>query len=240
MAAAVCLSPQAPAAASVMPSATAHHATVPKAYQHGPSPAQLLAAARHVTAHKSGSSLPHWYTVRPGDTLSSIAGHLYHNSSAWPALYWRNHAHIRWANIITAGQQLRVPREPAHIPAAPKQLAPAPAHTIAHYTPRHASTAATEQPQSQPAPATSTATWNGSYPGGAFGACVVSRESGGNPQVMNSSGHYGLYQFAESTWVAYGGNAADFGHASVGEQNQVFANALARGGESNWSPYDGC
>ena len=69
---------------------------------------------------------------------------------------------------------------------------------------------------------------------------MIARESGGNSQVMNSSGHYGLYQFSESTWVAYGGSAADFGHASVGEQNQVFGNAIARGGQSNWSPYDGC
>jgi hypothetical protein len=58
---------------------------------------------------------------------------------------------------------------------------------------------------------------------------------------MNSSGHYGLFQFSFSTWVAYGGNPNDFGHASVAEQEQVFANALASpGGENNWAPYDGC
>jgi Transglycosylase-like domain len=68
----------------------------------------------------------------------------------------------------------------------------------------------------------------------------VARESGGNAQIMNASGHYGLYQFSESTWVAYGGNPADFGHASVAEQDQLFATALAEGGESNWAPYDGC
>jgi Transglycosylase-like domain len=79
-----------------------------------------------------------------------------------------------------------------------------------------------------------------SVPGGSFGACVVSRESGGNPQVMNSSGHYGLYQFSASTWARYGGNPADFGHASAAEQNKVFATALAQGGRFNWSPYDGC
>jgi len=78
-----------------------------------------------------------------------------------------------------------------------------------------------------------------SYSG--FQACVIARESGGNSQVMNSSGHYGLYQFAASTWAAYGGNPATFGHASVAEQNQVFANAMATpGGKNNWSPYDGC
>jgi hypothetical protein len=26
----------------------------------------------------------------------------------------------------------------------------------------------------------------------------------------------------------------------VAEQEQVFMNALARGGEFNWAPYDGC
>jgi hypothetical protein len=26
----------------------------------------------------------------------------------------------------------------------------------------------------------------------------------------------------------------------VAEQNQVFNNAIAQGGQSNWSPYDGC
>jgi len=57
---------------------------------------------------------------------------------------------------------------------------------------------------------------------------------------MNGSGHYGLYQFSASTWAEYGGNPADFGDASVAEQNQVFANAMASGGESNWSAYDGC
>ena len=85
-----------------------------------------------------------------------------------------------------------------------------------------------------------TGTFPGGIPGGAFGQCVVQRESGGNPQIMNGSGHYGLYQFSASTWAEYGGNPADFGHASVAEQNQVFANALAQGGEFNWAPYDGC
>jgi len=73
-----------------------------------------------------------------------------------------------------------------------------------------------------------------------FQQCVITRESGGNSQVMNSSGHYGLYQFSASTWQAYGGSAGSFGHASASEQTQVFNNAMAQGGQSNWSPYDGC
>jgi hypothetical protein len=50
--------------------------------------------------------------------------------------------------------------------------------------------------------------------GSSFQQCVISRESGGNAQVMNSSGHYGLYQFSASTWAAARGNPADFGHAA--------------------------
>ena len=85
--------------------------------------------------------------------------------------------------------------------------------------------------------ATVAVTYSGS---GSFQSCVIARESGGNPQVMNASGHYGLYQFSYATWVAYGGSPASFGHASVAEQNQVFDNAIAAGGQSNWSAYDGC
>jgi len=85
--------------------------------------------------------------------------------------------------------------------------------------------------------ASTTGTYHGSS---SFEQCVIARESGGNSQVMNSSGHYGLYQFSESTWEAYGGSAASFGHASAATQRQVFDNAMAQGGQSNWSPYDGC
>jgi soluble lytic murein transglycosylase-like protein len=100
--------------------------------------------------------------------------------------------------------------------------------------PQPSRTQAASYPSYTPLPSPS-----GAY--GSFQACVIARESGGNPQVMNASGHYGLYQFSYSTWVAYGGSPADFGHASVAEQDRVFANAMATpGGESNWAPYDGC
>jgi len=226
MAAAACLAPQAQAA--VQPAAVADAATYT-----GHAAAQLLAATR--TGHKAGSARLVRYTVRPGDSLSAIAGHFYHKPDAWPVLYWANHGQIHWANIVTAGQVLQVPAEPAKIPSAPALLGPpalAPAPAPAEAAPAAVSPAY--------APAAPTASYSGGVPGGSFGQCVVARESGGNAQVMNSTGHYGLYQFSASTWAAYGGSAADFGHASVAQQNQVFANALAAGGQSNWSPYDGC
>jgi len=69
---------------------------------------------------------------------------------------------------------------------------------------------------------------------------VIQRESGGNPQVWNPTGHWGLYQFSQATRAAYGGNPAAFGRASAAEHTSVFDTAIARGGEGNWSLYDGC
>jgi len=253
VAAASFLSQQVPALASAAPAAagTPHSAVLDATYSPGMTTAQLVSATRQAVlgtmqrawqAKPASAARPAMYTVRPGDSLSAIAGRVYHNSDAWPVLYWANRSQIRWADDIQSGQVLRVPAEPATIPAPPAQLAaPAPA------APRHASTApvvaqspAPAAPAPAPAPAP-VASSSGPWPGGAFGNCVVERESGGNPQVMNSSGHYGLYQFSFSTWVAYGGNPNDFGHASIAEQEQVFLNAMATpGGANNWAPYDGC
>jgi len=196
----------------------------------GLTPAQLLSSARKAVATASARSAT--YTVREGDSLSAIASRVYHDQAAWPAIYWANHSKVRWANDISVGQVLTIPAKPARIPAAPGQLgntAVAPVATSQAGTPQVAS------PVSAPVQAAST--YSGS---GGFTSCVIARESGGNSQVMNSSGHYGLYQFSASTWAAYGGSPAAFGNASVAEQNQVFNNALAAGGQSNWSAYDGC
>ena len=244
LAAAICLSPQ---AAPVAGAAPAHTAVLDAVTQQAATSTPMATSAPAATstgqtaqttatagARGSADSLPATYKVRPGDSLSSIAMRLYHDRADWTALYWRNHRHVHWADDIYAGQVLKVPAKPASTPHAPTSLrpslpeAPAPAPS------------APAQATSGPTTGSSTATASTATPGGAFGACVVARESGGNPQIMNATGHYGLYQFSESTWVEYGGSAADFGHATVAEQNQVFANALAAGGESNWAPYDGC
>jgi LysM repeat protein len=244
MTAAACLAPSAmaeplPAHTVAQPAAAAQQAAVTDAASYtGVSTAHLLAASRQATGHRAASAQAVTYTVRPGDSLSTIAGRVYHNSNAWPVLYWANRSQIRWANNITVGQVLKVPAKPAKIPSAPGLLGPgAPVPTLASAAPAPAEATAVTPAYASAAPA---ASYSGGTPGGSFGQCVVASESGGNSQVMNSSGHYGLYQFSEGTWVAYGGSAASFGNASVAQQNQVFANALAQGGQSNWSAYDGC
>jgi resuscitation-promoting factor RpfB len=230
----------APAGAATVQATGVEHATTAEQAQKAGTEPQLLASIREAAAQKPAARTEtKKYTVKEGDSLSKIAKSEYKESAAWPVIYYANRGQIKWANEISAGQKLTIPAKPAKIPAAPSQLgpaapAPAPVHTesapVTHSTSTEAAPASSSHTEAA-------ATYSGSS---GFQSCVISRESGGNSQVMNSSGHYGLYQFSESTWEAYGGSAADFGHASVGEQNQVFNNAIARGGESNWSAYDGC
>jgi hypothetical protein len=76
--------------------------------------------------------------------------------------------------------------------------------------------------------------------GGSYQQCVLNAENGGSYSWGTGNGG-GAYQFLASTWAANGGNPADYGSAGPAEQDQVFANAMAKpGGASNWSPYDGC
>ena len=232
VAAAFCLAPQALADPSPA-QGTANHAVVADAASRlSPSAVQLLSVIKQTEQRQAGSGQASWYTVKAGDSLSAIAERSYHNEKAWPVLYWANRSRIHWANVIEAGQVLRIPVEPARIPAPPALLGPA-----------SIPMAETAAPQATPASASAQGaveTSSSATPGGSFAQCVIARESGGQTQVMNPTGHYGLYQFSASTWAAYGGSPADFGHASASEQNRVFNNAIASGGQSNWSAYDGC
>jgi LysM repeat protein len=202
--------------------------------------ARAAAAAVAAAATVTQAVTPAKYTVKAGDTLSIIAKRVYHDPRYWPVLYWANHKHLRYANEITEGQVLSVPAKPAKVPHAPSSLGPAPVQSSAPATATPATTAPATTAPATTAPAQVANTTVSTSGDSSFQACVIARESGGNSQVVNASGHYGLYQFSASTWAAYGGSPADFGHASVAEQNQVFNNAIAQGGQSNWSAYDGC
>jgi LysM repeat protein len=164
----------------------------------------------------------HTITVRPGDSLSAIASKACGNASDWTGIYQQNSVVVGSnPNLIYPGERLTFKCNAATIETA---------------------LASPQDPPADP-PASSSGTSAVIYHGSgnsSFQACVIARESGGDPQITNSSGHYGLYQFSASTWAEYGGNPADFGDASISEQNQVFDNAMAAGGEYNWSPYDGC
>jgi LysM repeat protein len=223
--------PGAHAATRPAPEAAAHHAEAATVVAPPATLAELLTVAQ--PAAKGRHHRPATYTVKPGDTLSSIAQRLYHSPRYWTVLYWANKAEIGSSDEITPGQVLKVPSRPAKIPAPP--AAPAPAATS--YDTGGGSGSGTGGTTASTAPPAATTT--SSSGGSAFQQCVIQRESGGNPNAWNGP-YWGLYQFSASTWAEYGGNPADFGKAGVAEQNQVFENAMAAGGESNWAPYDGC
>jgi len=185
-------------------------------------PAATLAA---IEIHREAAARPPAeIVVRRGDSLSGIAARY---RIEWPGLYEANRAVIgENPNLLNPGERLRIPSAAKAARLAASYRPP----VISAVTP---AAAPTETVAMQDAPAEPAAA-------GSFQECVISRESGGDPQVMNGSGHYGLYQFSYSAWVAAGGNPADFGNASVAEQNQVFATAYATDGTSPWAPYDGC
>jgi LysM repeat protein len=169
---------------------------------------------------------PERYRVRSGDTLSSIAQHRYHHAADWACIYDANKATVSDPSLILVGQELKLPAHVSSHCVAP-QAKQIPVLTAVSASPV----------QEQSAPVQAQSTYAGS---GSMQECIITAESGGNSQIMNSSGHYGLYQFSYGTWVANGGNPADFGNASVAEQNQVFYSTVAASGYSSWTPYDGC
>ena len=73
----------------------------------------------------------------------------------------------------------------------------------------------------------------------ALGICIRNAEEGGSYAWGPGNGG-GAYQFAIGTWEAYGGAASQFGVAGPAYQDQIFDNAIAAGGASNWTAYDGC
>jgi hypothetical protein len=73
----------------------------------------------------------------------------------------------------------------------------------------------------------------------ALGICIRNSEEGGSYAWGPGNGG-GAYQFLLSTWEKYGGAANDYGVAGPAYQDQIFNNAIAAGGASNWTAYDGC
>jgi hypothetical protein len=162
-------------------------------------------------------------TVRSGQYLSKIAQEDCGDPADWTGIFAANREKISNPDRIYPGEQLKLNCHRAPVPAiTTTTTVTARPQYRSHYVP----------------PVTSEVI--GTAGMGGFQSCVIARESGGRTQVMNSSGHYGLYQFSSSTWAAPGGNPSDFGRASASEQTQVFWNTVHADGTSDWAPYDGC
>jgi LysM repeat protein len=163
------------------------------------------------------------YTVRSGDTLSSIAARFYGNAADWTWLYHVNEAKISNPNDIYVGEVLSVPVDP---PA-----------NAASYAPRHAKAATTLTSSVKTVTGGTLscsgleALWTsaGGAPGEAFMAAEIAMaESGGNQYALSPTDDYGYWQInashgpAMATFNAYG--------------NARAAIAISDDG-TNWSPW---
>jgi hypothetical protein len=101
--------------------------------------------------------------------------------------------------------------------------------------------AATQQPTTSPSPTSSPApsSGGGDAADSPLGVCIRDAEEGGSYAWGPGNGG-GAYQFLLGTWENYGGAASEYGVAGPAYQNQIFDNAVAAGGASNWTDYDGC
>jgi len=180
------------------------------------------APAHHVPGH---------YTVKPGDTLSTIAKHAYGSRADWPALWWTNRHKVGNPDAIVVGQRLRLstwhPRkawiERAAMAASTPPAPPAPAAPV--------------QPSSVPVVSSAPSYSGASYSGGGVNwDAIAACESGGNWGISTGNGFSGGLQFSQGTWSAYGGGqyASSAAGASRSQQIDVAQRVLAGQGIGAW------
>jgi hypothetical protein len=97
----------------------------------------------------------------------------------------------------------------------------------------------TPAPSVTPTPAPTPSSGGGDAAHSALGICIRNAEEGGSYAWGPGNGG-GAYQFVLGTWEHYGGAAGEYGAAGSAYQDQIFDNAIAAGGASNWTNYDGC
>jgi len=176
----------------------------------------------HPAAAHQAHQAPAHYTVKPGDTLSSIARHEYGSAATWPALWWVNRHRVHNPQMIRVGERL----------------------TLSSWHPRKAwlnRAALAASPASAPvtaAPAAASAgTWSAPAPsGGVNWSAIAACESGGNWGISTGNGFYGGLQFTEGTWLANGGGqyAPSANLATPAEQIAVAERVLASQGIGAW------
>jgi Transglycosylase-like domain len=98
---------------------------------------------------------------------------------------------------------------------------------------------AAAQPSPTPSVAPTPSSGGGDAASSPLGVCIRNSEEGGSYAWGPGNGG-GAYQFLLGTWEKYGGAASEYGVAGPAYQDQIFDNAIAAGGASNWTSYDGC
>jgi LysM repeat protein len=149
-------------------------------------PATAVTAAQQVPADAAvshGQQASRGYTVRPGDTLSSIAQRFYGNPADWRRLYQANMRVTGNPDLIRPGQVLNLPR---HLPA-----------TTTAYTPRHARPAAFRAPSGTLSCAGLEELWEqagGSHAQAVMAASIAMAESSGEQFATGPAGERGYWQ----------------------------------------------
>jgi len=215
--------------------------------------AALAQSARHTAAAHTAASQS--YTVRSGDTLSSIAGHFYGKSGDWQWLYHVNSKALTSPNLIYPRQVLNVPASaPADytLPATEAAVtASAPSgYQARHATPvehgsdagggsRAASTPATVSRVSRTAAVTSAGTYScrglealweeagGSAGQAAMAASIAMAESGGDANAISPTDDFGLWQI----------NASHGSEATLDPLGNARAAIDISGNGSNWGAW---
>jgi LysM repeat protein len=161
------------------------------------------------------------YTVRSGDTLSSIARHFYGNSADWPWLYHVNESVISNPNNIYVGERLKVPAGP---PA-----------NAASYAPRHAKTSTTLTSSASRLGGTLgcsglEALWKaagGSSAEAFMAAEIAMAESGGNQYALSPTDDFGYWQI----------NASNGSLATYNALGNAKSAIILSDNGTNWSPW---
>jgi LysM repeat protein len=167
-------------------SSSAHSGYVSAGSTGGTVDASGTASASHtVSADSSRSQGTASYSVRGGDTLSSISKRYYSSSADWPWLAHENSSTVQNANEIYAGQHLKVPADP-----------PANASSMSWYQPKHAAPVDTDPPKSSSSSSSTAATDTSSASGSASGS------ADGLAGSLSCSA-------LEQLWEAAGGNPGD-------------------------------
>ena len=180
------------------------------------------APAHHVPGH---------YTVKPGDTLSTIAHKAYGSRADWPALWWTNRHKVGNPDALVVGQRLRLSTWHSHKAwvvraAMAASTPPAPA----------APAASAQSPSSVPTTSSAPSYSGGSSSGGVNWDAIAACESGGNWSTSTGNGYSGGLQFSQGTWNAYGGGqySSTAAGASRSQQIAVAQRVLAGQGIGAW------
>jgi LysM repeat protein len=164
-------------------------ATAPQAHVAAGFPATTVAERVHTDAVvQHNQATTRTYTVRPGDTLSSIARHFYGNPADWTWVYHANESVVHNPDDIYAGEVLKIPAG------------------AASYTPKHGKTATTLSSSATHLSGKLgcsglEALWEaagGSHAEAVIAAEIALAESGGNQYALSPTDDYGYWQINAS------------------------------------------